>query len=336
MVCLLAYSSYANKLKPDRIMRRRQISAAEIRHTLLHRINSGQYALGSRIPPVRTLAAEFGAHRNTVNKAFQELARDGIVTLVPGRGGGTFVQRADTGDGSALERLRADLRALAQQGRAMGISRTYIQELAISAFDDVYQAHPLRLKFLECNVHDAATLVDQLVPVVEYPIESGVIEQEDLAALGACYDLVITTFHHLAEVRRGLGPLREKVIGVNAVPTHEVALKIARLEARHLGLVCGRENTVQSMKYLVASYHPDDDLDVALIDDAAAVSALVRKSEALIVTYSCADTFARLTQRTPDVVVEFQIERQSIEYLRQRIERLQAEHTAQSPASNPV
>ena len=70
-------------------MKHGQVSAEEIRRTLLSRINSGQYPLGGRIPPVRALAAELRANRNTVNKAFQELAQDGIVSLVPGRGGST-------------------------------------------------------------------------------------------------------------------------------------------------------------------------------------------------------------------------------------------------------
>lgn len=315
-------------------MKHGQVSAEEIRRTLLSRINSGHYPLGSRIPPARALAAEFRAHRNTVNKAFQELAREGIVTLVPGRGGGTFVQRADGMSGTALERLRADFQAVAQQGRLIGLSLEQIHELASAALDDVYRSQNLRLKFLECNVHDAYTLVDQLAPLVEYRIEPGVIEQENLVALGQQYDLIITTFHHLAEVTRGLGPLREKVVGVNAVPTHEVALKIARLEARRLGLVCGRQNTVQSMKYLVASYHPDDELDVALIDDPGAVRALAEQSEALVVTYSCADAFAQLTSRKPDVVVEFQIERQSIDFLRQRIAHLRADDLPQPVAAD--
>ena len=93
--------------------------------------------------------------------------------------------------------------------------------------------------------------------------------------------------------------------------------------------MCGRENTAQSMKYLVASYHPDDDLAVALVDDAEAVRALARRSEALIVTYSSADRVAQLTNRAPDVVVEFQIERQSIEFLRERVALLQAERESE-------
>ncbi|MBC8076692.1 MAG: GntR family transcriptional regulator [Chloroflexales bacterium] len=305
----------------------RPTSAEEIRQTLLSRINRGEYALGSRIPPARTLADEFGANRNTVGKAFQELARDGFVRLVPGRGGGTFVQRAEAAAVVAEAQIRNALRPLIEQARVRGLSKAALSATIQQLVDATFDSQIPRVKFLECNVHDARTLVAQLEPLIGFRMEIGVIDQEDLGALGDQYDLIVTTFHHLAEVTRALTNQRHKVIGVNAVPTAAVALKIALIEARHLGLVCGRENTAQSMKYLVASYHPDDELEVALVDDVEGVRALASRSEALIVTYSCADAVTRLTDRTPDVVVEFQIDNQSIMFLRQQIVGLQALHT---------
>lgn len=303
----------------------RHTTAEEIRRTLLSRINAGQYAVGSRIPPARILSDEFGANRNTVNKAFQELARDGFVSLVPGRGGGTFVQRADSPVTTALEQLRTAVEPLIEQARVQGLGKKQVHSVFEQALDKSYDSRELQIKFLECNVHDAQNLVQQLEPLIGCRMDGGVIEQEDIAALGQRYDLVVTTFHHLAEVSQALAATNRRVVGVNAVPTAEVALKIALLQGKRLGLVCGRENTVQSMKYLVASYHPNDELDVALVDDGESVRELARTSDALIVTYSCADAVAALTERTPDVVVEFQIDGQSIEFLRQRVARLQAE-----------
>lgn len=295
---------------------------------LLGRINRGEYPLGGRIPPARALADEFGANRNTVGKAFQELARAGFVRLIPGRGGGTFVQRAESAATVAEEELRASLRPIIEQARVRGLSKTTLGAMIQHLVDATFDARPPRIKFLECNVHDAQALVAQLEPIVGQRMELGIIDQEDLLALGDQYDLVVTTFHHLAEVARALNGQRHKVVGVNAVPTAAVALKIALLEARHLGLICGRENTVQSMKHLVASYHPDDELEVALVDDAESVRALARRSGALIVTYSCADAVAALTDRAPDVVVEFQIDSQSIAFLRDQVARLQSVSSA--------
>jgi GntR family transcriptional regulator len=303
----------------------RHVSADKIRRTLLSRINSGQYRVGSRIPPARALASEFGANRNTVNKAFQELAREGVVTLVPGRGGGTFVERAEASAALAVAQVQQALGAAIEQARDLGLSKRQLSDLTHRLIDEQYSARTPRVKFLECNVHDAHTLVQQLQPLVACSLEPGVIDDENIGALPDRYDLIVTTFHHLAEVSRALDGQHEKVIGVNAVPTTEVALKIARLEARRLGLVCGRENTVQSMKYLVASYHPDDELEAALVDDTEHVRRLARTCEALIVTYSSASAVERITDRPPDIVIEFQIDGQSIEYVRQRIAQLQGE-----------
>lgn len=53
------------------------------------RIRSGALPAGHRLPPTRALAEELGTHRNTVVRAFEELAAAGLVSSVVGRG--TFV-----------------------------------------------------------------------------------------------------------------------------------------------------------------------------------------------------------------------------------------------------
>ena len=52
-------------------------------------ILSGQLAVGARLPPSRTLAAETGLSRNTVLAAFQQLEAEGYI--VGRRGSGTYV-----------------------------------------------------------------------------------------------------------------------------------------------------------------------------------------------------------------------------------------------------
>jgi DNA-binding transcriptional MocR family regulator len=53
------------------------------------RIQSGAFPGGHRLPPTRELAGEIGAHRNTVVRAYEDLADAGFVTSTVGRG--TFV-----------------------------------------------------------------------------------------------------------------------------------------------------------------------------------------------------------------------------------------------------
>lgn len=312
-------------------MSTRPQSAEAIRQIIIGRIRAGQYAVGGRIPASRVLADELGVHRNTVGKALQELARDGLISLTPGRGGGAYVLQDVGGGALASEQIAAELEALARRALHLGVSSAQLLELAQAAVTATYHDQRPRLKFLECNFHDSQLLTNQLARLADAPIEVGVIDEEDLPALGEQYDLVITTFHHLAEISAALGPRRSKVVGVNAIPTTEVSLAIARLESQRLGLVCSRKTTVQSIRYLVASYHPDDELTVALTDDPASVVALAQTSETLIVTHSAAEDVVRLSGRQPDIVVEFQIEAQSIDYVRRSIARLQEGLSAGRP-----
>jgi 2-aminoadipate transaminase len=53
------------------------------------RVRSGAFPVGHRLPPTRELAAELGTNRNTVVRAFEELAAMGLTTSTVGRG--TFI-----------------------------------------------------------------------------------------------------------------------------------------------------------------------------------------------------------------------------------------------------
>ena len=67
------------------------------------RIASGEYEPGQKLPPVRNLALESGVTPNTVQRAYSELERDGLVNA--DRTSGRFV----TADGEKIKTLRAML-----------------------------------------------------------------------------------------------------------------------------------------------------------------------------------------------------------------------------------
>lgn len=87
--------------------------AEQIRTDLLRRIVAGQYALGEKIPSLRTLAAEYEVAELTVHSAVRQLQHEGVLESSTGRG--TFVRAMpssdDAGDEGALTEAVADLRA---------------------------------------------------------------------------------------------------------------------------------------------------------------------------------------------------------------------------------
>lgn len=65
------------------------ITHNDIRENLIGRIQSGEWALGSRIPAETELAKEYGCARATMNRALQGLANEGLI--IRKRKGGTHV-----------------------------------------------------------------------------------------------------------------------------------------------------------------------------------------------------------------------------------------------------
>ena len=67
-----------------------QLVAETIAQSLRERIERGDWADGSRIPPERELAAQFGVARNTIRRAIGLLGDSVAITREVGRG--TFVE----------------------------------------------------------------------------------------------------------------------------------------------------------------------------------------------------------------------------------------------------
>ena len=61
----------------------------QLARILRDRIESGQYPAGRKIPPLLDLEKEFGLSSMTVRRAVKQLADEGLLLRVPGRG--TFV-----------------------------------------------------------------------------------------------------------------------------------------------------------------------------------------------------------------------------------------------------
>lgn len=62
----------------------------QLRSQIERLIVSGQLAPGARLPTVRQLATDLGLARGTVNKVYEQLARDGLVATA-GRHGTTVL-----------------------------------------------------------------------------------------------------------------------------------------------------------------------------------------------------------------------------------------------------
>ena len=91
----------------------------QLQQQIITALGRGDLRRGEQLPSVRDVAATLGINPNTVNRAYAELERDGVVATRRGRG--TFVAGAKSGiDAGRLaqiaERFVAHARSLGYEG----------------------------------------------------------------------------------------------------------------------------------------------------------------------------------------------------------------------------
>ncbi|HMO57346.1 MAG TPA: GntR family transcriptional regulator [Roseiflexaceae bacterium] len=300
-------------------MTRGYVTADDIRHAIISRISSGVYPPGASLPSHRRLADELGANRNTIQKACRSLVDLGILEAVPGRRT-PVVRRVPEATG-VLELLRERTHIAVWDAMAAGVAREQLLEEFYTVVEAVYAQAEVRIRFFECNQYDSDMLAEQLARLLELPVAAGLLDElaDNAATIAHHHDLIVTTFHHLAEVGQALPHHRTQVIGVDTRPSPATILGLARLTHPRIGLICTLNETAQTLRHVILSYQPDRSVATALIDAPDDVRRLAAECDHLVVTHNCVADLAALVDRTADVVIEFAIDAQSIDYLRDRI-----------------
>lgn len=305
------------------------VTAEEIQQAVMTRITSRQYAPGARLPSVRDLAEELGANRNTVHKAYQLLAEHGLIESQPGGRKGFYVKDVT---GVLVQSSRSDLleyfyqqaRNLVWQGLAAGLAAAEVHEQLLNAVRAVYDANRIKIAFYECNTHDSSEMGGYLSRALALDMHCGVLDElTDAAAVAEQYDLIVTTFHHLGEVSRTLAAAAEKIVGIDTRMTPETMLKIARLPDPEIGVIATLDNTSHMLKHILYSYYPDRTIHTTTIDDAEGIRLLGRDCDHILATHTCAAQVEALIGRAPDVVIDFQVDEQSLQFLRRRVHQEQ-------------
>ena len=299
-------------------------TATEIEQAIEERIRDEVYALGSQLPTVRDAAAEWHVDKNTVARAYKSLERKGLLQLVRGRG--AFVVRRSPLLGSLDGRWLHRLEQLLTEARQQSLGRLAVLSEINRTLDRIYLEGRRQLAFVECNPADIQSLSTRLVEAVGRPLEGMLVE--DVVArpeiVAAQYDLIITTFYHLGEVRRALGEsVAERVIGVHATPTHEALLKIARVPATMIGFVFDLSRAADEFVHTIMAYHPGATVLPVTIRDSARLKSLLAKVDAIIVTQVCYDRLMEMKPAVPVILLSMTIDPQSVEFLRARIEALE-------------
>ena len=297
-------------------------TSEEIKRSLIHKILIGQYPVGATLPSCRDLAAELGINRNTASKIYQELAREGLVKAVRGRGVLVIKQR---GAGNAtVPTIREHAFAAAREAKLLGLGREAFLQAVTEVADVLYQRQRPAIAFVECNDPDARTLAREIAGEIQFLVQPVLLAslQADPAGLAREFDCFCTTLYHLKPVTQALEPLGVPVVALHAPPDPDALLEIARLdpEAR-VGIVCSQEATLKYLATAVAMVHRGP-VRTSLAADRQALDSLAEFAEVLIDSPSCHRDVSRLFPSVPVVTVGFRIDAKSLAPLRDRLAQL--------------
>jgi DNA-binding transcriptional regulator YhcF (GntR family) len=297
------------------------LTSTDVRLVLLARIKNGLYRPGDRIPGVRALAAEIGVNRNTVSKICQQLQAEGVLRNRQGRG--LYVSALPTAaDVLAVEARIAELvRNTLAYGKLVGVPARRLRTVVETELRDVSK-DDVRVAFIECNIHEAKDTALRMQRALGCPVEPLVLDTLPRPdRLFRAYPLVSTTFYHLAEVQDRLGRGRVRVIALQHSPSRDSVLEIARLErGTRIGVIATNKRTLNVLLRLVETYHSTV-VGHCLTGEVGAVEGLAGAANVLVV-HPLAQHLIGSRVATPMIVVSFQVEPQSLEYLREQIVRL--------------
>ncbi|HZO26668.1 MAG TPA: GntR family transcriptional regulator [Chloroflexota bacterium] len=299
-------------------MANRQTSARHLRELLVHRIASGQYTIGSQLPGTRELAVDVGANRNTVAKVYGELAREGLLQIVAGRGA-FVVGRVDAAIGQEpIEQVTRLLDDAINRARLFGLAQADLVRLSEERIRAGYEDGTPRVSFVECNPYDARLASGELATQLGMPVRS--LLYTDIPPSGPIEtDIAATSFFHLAEVDRMLNGRGARVIGVNMLPDSDALLALARLkEGTRVGIVAANESGVERFSFLVRTYCRAEIRSLITPTDES-LDELVPWTDVLVSSLSCALQVQAHAAGRQVIVIAFHVDPQSAQYLRSKI-----------------
>ena len=238
-------------------------SWTEVEKAILLRIVSGVYEPGQQLPSCEQLAAEVGANKNTVSKAYRSLAERGY--LRTRAGSGTFVARrpARSDSDRAVSDIANLLALVVQEAKMAGLQRQQFLSLIDETVARFYDPVRPRVGYIDCNRLDATTLSRDLQVALSHPVEPLLIDEVAAkpAEYMAAFHILAMNLSHLAAVEQVLRSAvpsgGAEIIGL-LVPTDPESLtQVARLRpGTRLGIVCDLTATLEALGGLVRGYNP--------------------------------------------------------------------------------
>lgn len=291
-----------------------QLSAHAVRDIIIDRLVNDAHPIGSKLPTSRELAAEIGAHRNTVAKAYQQLAELGLVTVRQGRGTYVVAQPENGKERPVALQLQSTLAELILKARRIGLPEAELRELFDRQISSAYEGKR-RGAFIECNSADVDAAIGEIENLAGHRLSPLLLQQlvRDPAAATAGFDVVFTSLFHVKEVSDRVAPVRPEVdvIGVYTQPDESALNQVARIPpGSRVGIVVSNAEGAHRFANHINTVTMADTRALVLPSDEEIV-ALAGEVDAFLCSRSRFEQVAQLNLRQPTIELRFHVSRQS-------------------------
>jgi DNA-binding transcriptional regulator YhcF (GntR family) len=291
-----------------------QLSAHDVRDIIIDRLASGAHPIGSKLPTSRVLAAEVGAHRNTVAKAYQELANLGLVTVRQGRGTYVVAQPENGNERSVALQLQNVMSDVILKARRIGLPEAELRELVAGQINAVYEG-TRRGAFVECNTADVDAAIAEIETLAGHRLSPLLLQRlvRDPEAATAGFDVVFTSLFHVKEVSDCLAPVRPEVdvIGVYTQPDEAALDHLARIPpGSRVGIVVSNAEGARRFANHIHTVTTADTKALVIPSDEQIVE-LADEVDVFLCSRSRFGQVARLNLPRPAIELQFHVSRQS-------------------------
>ena len=228
------------------------LTAREVQEAIEERISKGLYALGQRLPPLRSIAVEFGTSPSTVSRAVQEMIRNGWLEVQERQ----FVRvRSQLPHRSERQtEIQRAIKSIAHKWKLWGGDEQELLDDISQIVSEVFDAEG-PFVFTECNSNDLNHMGKQLAS--ELPtlsIGRTLMEDLDVQRLRQNRSVVLVPYYHYAEVKEILG--REvSIVPVHTSPSAETLDELLTIPPGSKVLVVGHnKRSVTRLSSMVRDY----------------------------------------------------------------------------------
>jgi DNA-binding transcriptional regulator YhcF (GntR family) len=281
------------------------LTARDVQEALEERISKGLYSHGERLPPVRSIAAEFGTSPSTISRALQEMMRAGWLEVQERQF--VRVRRQLAPKEMRGADLQQAVKSLAHKWKLRGGKRDELLETIRDFVDQVFDREA-NFVFVECNKDDLNFMAEQLEEEFSAaPIRRMLIKDLEKDNLRHNNSVVLVPYYHYAEVKDCVGR-GISVVPVHSSPSVETLDALLTIPPGADVLVVGHNGrSVSRLTGMVQDY-VDAKVTGIKLAERAKLARLARAADVVVAVHAAAIKLAKVGPMRKLIAVRFVLE----------------------------